>query len=87
VIPLQTAPEKPGFGSPCNGCGFCCAAEVCKLGLHVYGEEQQAPCPAMEFEDGRFWCGVMRSAEKLLPPSEFNFLKLSMGVGIGCDSD
>lgn len=25
--------DKPKEGSPCNGCGMCCIAQVCDLGL------------------------------------------------------
>ncbi len=49
------APEKPAFGSPCNGCGFCCAAEPCGVARQfVPGATEGAPCPAMEFEHGPF---------------------------------
>ncbi|SFV14608.1 hypothetical protein SAMN02799631_05924 [Methylobacterium sp. 174MFSha1.1] len=55
------APPKPEFGSPCNGCGFCCAAEPCGVARQfVPGAVKGAPCPAMEFEHGRFWCGMVR---------------------------
>lgn len=55
------APEKPAFGSPCNGCGFCCAAEPCGVARQfVPGAIDGAPCPAMEFGHGRFRCGMVR---------------------------
>jgi len=27
------APAKPALGEPCNGCGVCCAAEPCPVGM------------------------------------------------------
>ena len=29
------APPKPAEGAPCNGCGLCCLAEPCPLGVLV----------------------------------------------------
>lgn len=82
--PLETAPEKPKWGDPCNGCGYCCASEVCKIGVQVHGPKVQAPCPSMNFHDGRFWCGVVEKMAGM--EIEFD-LMLVMGIGFGCDSD
>jgi len=49
---------KPKFTEPCNGCGFCCATELCELADHVF-PGAVAPCPALEIEDGRTWCGMI----------------------------
>jgi hypothetical protein len=86
MIPLQmqTAPEKPAKGEPCNGCGFCCAAEVCRVGTALHGENVEAPCPSMEFRDGRFWCGAVRLADEM---GMGDILRFHMGIGMGCDSD
>lgn len=82
----QHAPEKPRHGQPCNGCGFCCAAEVCDLGLHVHGDETPAPCPSLTFHDGRFWCGLIEFADHK-DRSLSAKLRFSLGVGFGCDAD
>lgn len=79
---METAPEKPAFGSPCNGCGFCCAAEQCEISLQVFGDVG-APCPAMQFEDGRFHCGVLRDAPPVVQP----LIAYVLGIGRGCDAD
>jgi hypothetical protein len=50
---------KPREGAHCNGCGLCCALQLCDLAVELLDAEQ-APCPAMEFTDGRFWCGLAR---------------------------
>ena len=51
--------EKPKFGDRCNGCGLCCAAELCEVAEMVF-IGAAAPCPALEWEDGRAWCGMIR---------------------------
>ncbi len=89
------APEKPAFGSPCNGCGFCCAAEPCGVARQfVPGAIDGAPCPAMEFEYGRFWCGMIRRPGHYLGlPHDWGNEFLSgevakaLGAGRGCDAD
>lgn len=86
MTPLQMAPEKPAYGEPCNGCGYCCASEVCEVGLAMFGKQQTAPCPAMTFRDGRFRCGAVDMADEMSPAYGL-MLRLKMGIGIGCDSE
>lgn len=89
------APPKPEFGSPCNGCGFCCAAEPCGVAREfVPGAIDGAPCPAMEFEHGRFWCGMVRRPGHYLGlphdwADEFLGGEVAkvLGAGRGCDAD
>lgn len=81
---VDHGPEKPAFGETCNGCGFCCAAEVCKLGKHIHGDAQEAPCPSLVFQNGRFWCGAVLAADSMgLGPA----LRFSLGIGAGCDAE
>jgi hypothetical protein len=82
---MDRAPEKPAFGSPCNGCGLCCALEVCKVGVVVFGKDVAAPCPAMQFESGRFRCGVVQMSDALGGPGAI-LLRQQMGIAHGCDS-
>lgn len=52
--------DKPNFGEPCNGCGYCCTVEPCKLAqefLHC----TEGPCVALEARDGRTVCGLVRN--------------------------
>lgn len=56
-------PPMPGEGRPCNQCGICCMAEPCGLALQA-GVPDIGPCPILEFADGRFWCGFVRSPER-----------------------
>ena len=76
--------EKPMFGAACNGCGLCCAMEVCKIGLIAHGESTPAPCPSLVFRGSRFWCEfVLAESAAGLDPLIFN----SLAIGRGCDAD
>lgn len=51
---------KPDFGSPCNGCGYCCATEPCML-AQDFLKCTSGPCVALEVKDGRTLCGLVRN--------------------------
>ena len=79
-------PVKPKFGSPCNGCGFCCKVEVCKIGVQAFGEDQQAPCPALVDDGKRYFCAFVLAEEK----SELRHtphIANALGIGKGCCAD
>lgn len=57
---------KPKEGSPCNGCGVCCMTVPCSVAETVLDVHEGA-CPALEFSDGRHWCGFIRNAHKHVP--------------------
>ena len=92
VRACEVAPEKPEEGAPCNGCGFCCAAEPCGLAVEFLGATA-GPCPAMEFDAGRFWCGLVRNPSSYLDMPAFGdpvvgaIFARAVGIGRGCDSD
>lgn len=49
--------DKPAEGDPCNGCGLCCVAQVCDLGLAL-GDDRN--CRALiQNEDFTFSCGLV----------------------------
>jgi len=89
------APERPAFGAPCNGCGECCKEEACNLSRDFL-KSTVAPCVALEFEDGRYWCGLVRNPAKHLGlqqwAQEFSLIELSpkfafmLRLGEGCDA-
>ena len=88
------APPKPAFGAPCNGCGFCCAAEPCGVARQfVPGAIDGAPCPAMEFEHDRFWCGMVRWPGHYLGLPAWGDEEMgamigeALGAGKGCCAD
>lgn len=94
-LPQVTAPPKPKYGEPCNGCGFCCAAEVCWVGkAALQDEDAQGPCTFMVFDeaDARFYCGLVREPERFFPNQVVadclkNVSVLLLGIGKGCDSE
>jgi hypothetical protein len=52
---------KPAHGAACNRCGLCCHAQVCPLGVHVFGlTTDDGPCPALSFDGaGQSSCGLV----------------------------
>lgn len=91
----MTLPTKPPIDSPCNGCGICCIAEQCRVSVDLFGTAQV--CPALEWEDAKFWCGLMRhpgaydaEIEHLKQFGEaisVGYYQRLIGGGKGCDSD
>ena len=62
-IHLQ-APAKPPLGQPCNGCGVCCLAEPCPVGM-VVSRRRTGACAALRWSDaaGRYSCGLLGDAD------------------------
>lgn len=54
------APPQPAWGEPCNGCGLCCLAEPCPVGMLV-SRRRSGPCSALRWDDagGRYRCGLL----------------------------
>lgn len=81
----RQAPAKPAFGQPCNGCGVCCAAEPCPLGM-LLSLRRYGPCRLLRWQpDGKARCS-------LIPPegprhAGHRWLLQRIGAGRGCDSD
>lgn len=80
---------------PCNGCGHCCKEEACDLS-RKYLKSTVAPCIALELQDGRYWCGLVRNPAKYLGLAEWaNDVALQelsptfaymLRLGAGCDA-
>lgn len=86
---------KPRKGDPCNGCGMCCTVQPCMLAAEFLNCTE-GPCVALESEDGRTYCGMVRRPIHYLlrqdaPPSATGALQSHLasvlGLGHGCDSD
>jgi hypothetical protein len=84
-------PRKPAEGEACNGCGLCCAIALCPLAAEFL-DAAEPPCPAMEFADGRFWCGLARRPSRYFgTPASGNRLirpmvQQALSIGEGCDA-
>jgi len=90
---------KAKFGSPCNGCGWCCHEEICMVGkvmLKLVDDENmiphhiKGPCPLMVFEDNKVRCGAVYAENEAMrlgntPPGD-TFAKM-LGIGQGCCAD
>ena len=94
------APIKPAEGDTCNGCGICCLAEPCPIGIVVSGHRHGA-CRAVQWSDegGRYVCGMLVAPLQIIgwrgdgAGSRWIgrlITRLSrrwIAAGIGCDSD
>jgi len=89
------AVSKPAYGSPCNGCGWCCQMEQCHLSREILGISE-GPCKALEVEGGRTYCGIVRRPAFYMfgedvPASETGDISVmfaaALGLGHGCDAD
>ena len=92
---MSDLPQKSLFGAPCNGCGVCCKAIPCILARDLIFAVED-PCPALEFEDGRYWCGLFRNAHKYVPGLRHkpwadgpirDAMTATGAFNVGCDSD
>lgn len=93
------APPKPSWGAPCNGCGVCCLAEPCPVGMLV-SLRRTGACKAVTWvaKEQRYRCGmVLAPAQHLpgwlraLPVGWRHWLpwlaRRFIAAGRGCDSD
>lgn len=87
---------KPKLGEPCPGCGLCCKMEPCGLAQEIMGHTTKGPCRALEEEDGKYICGLVKRpafymfGEENVPESETGWLSVlyanALGIGRGCDA-
>lgn len=90
-----SAPPKPALGAACNGCGWCCAAEPCPLGVLV-SRRRHGACAALVWHEprSRYGCGVLESPARHLPllgwlPRAWaqRWVARWIAAGRGCDAD
>jgi len=93
IIHIRTeAPPKPALGQPCNGCGICCLAEPCPLGV-MLSRRRIGACVALRWDapSSRYRCGCItepRTVVRWIPASWLRRLALRwIAAGRGCDSD
>lgn len=63
ILIRPEAPPKPPEGAPCNGCGVCCLAEPCPVGMLV-SRKRRGACDLLRWSDaqGRYLCGLLVDA-------------------------
>lgn len=96
VIHIQSlAPAKPAFGKACNGCGVCCLAEPCPLGV-LLSRSRVGPCKALVWVEGgrQYRCGALADASARTGPFAAGLARLRnrvvgrwIAAGSGCDCD
>ncbi|WP_288842250.1 hypothetical protein [uncultured Deefgea sp.] len=89
------APTKPAVGAVCNGCGVCCAAEPCPVGVLI-SRKRRGRCAALVWDEAqhRYWCGMLLKPARYLPVNWpwlnrriSRWAQRSIAAGLGCDSD
>ncbi len=68
ILLRPEAPPKPAAGAACNGCGVCCAAEPCPLGM-LLSRRRRGACRALLWDDGtrRYRCGAIAAPRRFVP--------------------
>lgn len=89
---------KPAHGAPCNGCGYCCEAELCIVASSLLNKPllpgNPGPCPYLEKDGEKRVCGLVVNPTKHAPlvVMRVGAAKASehaaalVGTGIGCDA-
>ena len=79
------APVKPDFGKACNGCGVCCLAEPCPLGV-LLSRSRSGPCKALVWEQQaqQYRCGALGPKANGL---RARMVGRWIAAGSGCDCD
>ena len=93
VIHLHpAAPAKPPVGRACNGCGVCCAAQPCPLGMWLSGRTRGA-CAVLRWNEaqGRYLCGALHAPKQHLrwlpAPWARRLVRRWIAAQRGCDSE
>lgn len=88
------APTKPAFGAPCNGCGVCCLAEPCPLGMLV-SRRRRGACDALRWDASAqlYRCGMAVDPGQVLGrrwdwagPVVARWARRWIAAGRGCDA-
>ena len=79
------APPKPALGQPCNGCGVCCLAEPCPLGV-ILSRRLKGACVALRWDGARYECGALTAQPSGLVGRVGGWLvRRWIAAGAGCD--
>jgi hypothetical protein len=81
----MSLPNKPRYKEACNGCGICCAIELCPVGEMAF-PGASAPCPALKLtpDGSRTYCQLvaMEQASGMAP-----LIQMVLGIGKGCSME
>jgi Fe-S-cluster-containing hydrogenase component 2 len=94
IIHIQAdAPLKPAWGEACNGCGVCCLAEPCPVGMLI-SRKRRGACTALRWDEvgARYRCGLLTAPESFIRPrwlarGVVRWARRMIAAGQGCDSD
>lgn len=93
------APTKPAWGQPCNGCGVCCLARPCPLGM-LLSRRRHGACAALRWQAPMYRCGALTEPDAVLAqalPAALRWLRAPLqwllrqlarrwiAAGWGCD--
>lgn len=86
AIPRHVHENKPPHGSPCNRCGACCFATICKLGQRVLDRPAlPGPCPALKYNGpGEYSCAIVDYVSN--DPQFRDAALIIIRAGEGCDA-
>ncbi len=82
------APPKPALGQACNGCGVCCLAEPCPLGV-LLSRKRTGACKAVFWseEQQRYRCGALvRWGRRPFQRLFTRLVRRWIAAGQGCDA-
>ena len=82
------APIQPARGDACNGCGVCCLAEPCPVGM-IVSRKRRGACVALRWDDAhhRYRCGMMSKRIGWWPNLLRRLMQRYIAAGQGCDAD
>lgn len=103
ILIHPAAPSKPPEGAPCNGCGVCCLAQPCPVGM-LLSRRRHGACGALRWDAAQsvYRCGAITAPHaavvdalppwlRWLAPVPVALLKRLarrwVAAGQGCDSD
>lgn len=61
---MSEAPQYPGYGNPCNGCGKCCKDQPCLISMQ-FDLWRADGCRALAYRAGRYWCDVIVNPSRI----------------------
>lgn len=89
------APAQPRPGEPCNGCGVCCLAEPCPVGM-LLSRRRQGACAVLRWDaaQARYLCGALDAGARWRLPLlgawpgrlASRLMARWIAAGIGCDA-